>query len=83
MDSSDITKVRSVLLQIENKMISLKIFQCLFPITKESLLYQVIKFNGYNLLNLFKDDEIITSDILNFLSKLLKTTKKIEIYQHN
>lgn len=79
MDSTDITKVINVLSQIENKMISLKIFQCLFHITKESLLYQVIKFHGYkcfnNLLNLFKDDEIITSNILNFLSKLPKTTK--------
>lgn len=78
-NSSDITKVMSVLLQVENKMIALKIFQRLFPIIDESLLYQVIKFHGYkcfnNLLNIFKDEELVISDILNFLSKLPKTTK--------
>lgn len=78
-NSSDITKVMSVLLQIENKMFALKLFQRLFPITDESLLYQVIKFHGYkcfnHLLDIFKDKELVTSDILNFLSKLPKTTK--------
>lgn len=85
-DESDVTKVMSALLQIDNKMIALKIFQRLFPVTEESLLHQVIKLHGYkcfsNILKLFNTDELTTSDILEFLSKLPKTIKNGIISAH-
>ncbi|CCK69352.1 histone methyltransferase SET2 KNAG_0C02410 [Huiozyma naganishii CBS 8797] len=85
-DESDVTKIMSVLLQLDNKLIALKLFQRLFSIESESLLYKVIKLHGYkcfaNLLELFGEDEDVIKDILVFLDKLPKTTKNGVVASH-
>lgn len=78
-DVNDVTKVMSVLLQINNKFIAEKLFNRLFPIEENELLHQVIKLHGYkcfsNLIELFMDNEKIILKILKFLGRLPKTTK--------
>ena len=75
----DVTKVMSVLLQIDGSYIGAKLLKRLFLIDDESLLHQVIKFHGYScfakLLQFYENDIGIQMQILEFLSRLPKTTR--------
>lgn len=94
----DVTKVMSVLLQCDNKLIASKLFRRLWLTytyedendedikLKEVLLHQVIKLHGYqcfkNILQLFNEDQNLLQDILEFLYQLPKTTKNGIIASH-
>ena len=75
----DVTKVMSVLLQIDDSYIGATLLKRLFLIDDESLLHQVIKFHGYScfakLLQFYENDIGIQMQILEFLSRLPKTTR--------
>ncbi|EDO18530.1 hypothetical protein Kpol_2001p35 [Vanderwaltozyma polyspora DSM 70294] len=75
----EVTKVMSVLLQIDDEYIGQKLLSRLFMITDESLLHQVIKFHGYRcfakLLQFYANDIGLLGQILEFLDRLPKTTK--------
>ncbi|QLL30390.1 hypothetical protein HG536_0A02070 [Torulaspora globosa] len=75
----DVTKVMSVLLQADDRLIAQKLFNRLYEIEDESLHHQVIKLHGYTclakLLQIFEDDLEMGQKIVSFLLKLPKTTK--------
>ncbi|AET41402.1 histone methyltransferase SET2 Ecym_8108 [Eremothecium cymbalariae DBVPG len=75
---SDVNKVMSVLLQIDNEFVCSKLLQRLLLTEDETMCYQIIKLHGYKcfdkLLTMF-DDEETQYTILNYLSKLPRTTK--------
>ncbi|CCC71956.1 hypothetical protein NCAS_0I02880 [Naumovozyma castellii] len=75
----DVRKVMSVLLQVDNEYIALKLFHRLYSIEDEILLHQVIKLHGYicfaKLLKTFADEINTEEEILELLERLPKTTK--------
>lgn len=75
----DVTKVMSVLLQVDDQLIAQKLFNRLYEIEEESLHHQVIKLHGYTclskLLQMFENDLEMGRKIISFLLRLPKTTK--------
>lgn len=75
----DVTKVMSVLLQVDDRLIAQKLFNRLLEIEDESLHHQVIKLHGYTclqkLMQMFEDDLEMGQKIVGFLLTLPKTTK--------
>lgn len=84
--ATDVQKVMSVLLQIENKTVAQKLLQRLYLSSNEELLHHVIKLHGYTcftkLLQLFALEEDELKKILYFLERLPKTTKNGIISSH-
>lgn len=75
----DVTKVMSVLLQVDDQLIAQKLFNRLYEIQDETLHHQVIKLHGYTcmlkLLKMFEGDLEVEKRIVDFLIALPKTTK--------
>lgn len=75
----DVTKVMSVLLQVDDRIIAEKLFNRLCEIEDKALHHQVIKLHGYTcfskLLQMFEDNLEMEQRILEFLIGLPKTTK--------
>lgn len=75
----DVTKVMSVLLQVEDQLLAKKLLQRLFNIEDTSLHHQIIKLHGYTcfvkLLQLFGNDLEMEAKLVDFLLLLPKTTK--------
>lgn len=73
------TKVMSVLLQVDDQLIAQKLFNRLYEIQDETLHHQVIKLHGYTcmlkLLKMFEGDLEVEKRIVDFLVALPKTTK--------
>ncbi|AGO12231.1 AaceriAEL128Cp [[Ashbya] aceris (nom. inval.)] len=76
---SDVNKVMSVLLQIDDKFMCSKLLERILLTSDETMRYQIIKLHGYKcfskLLGLFETDENTQHRILEYLSDLPKTTK--------
>lgn len=85
-NASDVRKVMSVLLQIENKQLVSKLFDRLYQSSNEDILHHVLKLHGYTcfakLLQLFNDDGEMLEKLLIFLLKLPKTTKNGITFSH-
>ncbi|KAL3232066.1 Histone-lysine N-methyltransferase, H3 lysine-36 specific [Nakaseomyces bracarensis] len=85
-NESDVRKVISVLLQVENKQLAAKLFDRLYLSTNEDLLHQVLKLHGYTcfakLLQLFNMEKQMLTKLLEFLLKLPKTTKNGILSSH-
>lgn len=75
----DVTKVMSVLLQVDDQLITMKLFNRLLSIEDETLHHQVIKLHGYTcfvkLLQMFEGDLEVQGQLIQFLLALPKTTK--------
>lgn len=75
----DVSKVMSVLLQIDDKLIAEKLLERVLLTEDQNLHYQIIKLHGYRcftqLLSLFEDNTELQSDLLQYLETLPKTTK--------
>ncbi|CDH16462.1 probable Histone-lysine N-methyltransferase, H3 lysine-36 specific [Zygosaccharomyces bailii ISA1307] len=83
----DVTKVMSVLLQVEDKLLAKKLLQRLFDIEDDtSLHHQIIKLHGYTcfgkLLQIFRDVLEMEAKLIDFLLMLPKTTKNGIITSH-